>query len=228
MAGIEVPSAARVGGMIRVLIGPDKCKPVTSRRPNVGSHEVRLPLQSPRPALTTSRFPQGFPAQTSVKFNLLDKIESLSDERIVASKYVSLAEEYLADHFPTFPVLPGVMMLEAVTQAAGWLLHRRHNFARSMAVLKEVRNVKYGNFVAPGQFLRVEVEWVKPTDAGALFKASGTVGAAQAVAGRFEVAYFNLADRQPELAELDERLRQHNRQRWSLLEQSMRQAAVAL
>ena len=34
-------------------------------------------------------------------------------------KYVSLAEEYLADHFPTFPVLPGVMMLEAITQAAG-------------------------------------------------------------------------------------------------------------
>jgi 3-hydroxyacyl-[acyl-carrier-protein] dehydratase len=164
----------------------------------------------------------------SVKFNLLDKIESLSDERIVASKYVSLAEEYLADHFPTFPVLPGVMMLEAVTQAAGWLLHRRHDFARSMVVLKEARNVKYGNFVAPGQFLRVEVEWVKPTDAGAMFKATGTVGASQSVAGRFEIAYFNLADRQPELAEVDERLRQHNRQRWSLLEQSMRRSAIAL
>jgi 3-hydroxyacyl-[acyl-carrier-protein] dehydratase len=186
------------------------------------------PLQSPRPALTTSRFPRDSSAQSGVKFNLLDKIESLSDERIVASKYVSLAEEYLADHFPTFPVLPGVMMLEAVTQAAGWLLHRRHDFARSMVVLKEARNVKYGNFVAPGQFLRVEVEWVKPTDAGALFKATGTVGATQSVAGRFEIAYFNLADRQPELAEIDERLRQHNRQRWSLLEQSMRQSTVAL
>src|SRR3954469_25490659 len=106
-----------------------------------------------------------------MKFNLLDKIEDLSDTRIVAVKHVSLAEEYLADHFPTFPVLPGVMMLEALTQAAAWLLHRRSNFARSFAVLKEARNVKYGNFVAPGNALRVEVEYFKPTDAGgATFK----------------------------------------------------------
>ena len=85
-----------------------------------------------------------------MKFNLIDKIEQLDAQRIVAVKYVSLAEEYLADHFPTFPVLPGVMMLEALTQAAGWLMHRRTNFSRSMAVLKEARNVKYGTFVAPG------------------------------------------------------------------------------
>ena len=60
-----------------------------------------------------------------MKFNLVDKIEHLSDDRIVAVKYVSLAEEYLADHFPRFPVLPGVMMLESLTQAAGWLMHHR-------------------------------------------------------------------------------------------------------
>src|SRR6202012_1035087 len=105
-----------------------------------------------------------------VKFNLIDRIEQVSDTRLIAVKYVSLAEEYLADHFPTFPVLPGVMMLEALTQAAGWLLHRRHNFARSMAVLKEARNVKYGNFVAPGNHLRVEIEYLKATEAGASFK----------------------------------------------------------
>lgn len=163
-----------------------------------------------------------------MKFNLIDKIESLSDDRIVASKYVSLAEEYLADHFPTFPVLPGVMMLEAITQAAGWLLHRRNDFAKSMAVLKEAKNVKYGTFVAPGQFLRVEVEWAKPTEAGGLFKATGTVGTAQAVGGRFEFAYFNLADRNPELAAIDERLRAHNRQRWALLEQSLKQGGVTV
>src|ERR1700760_3843670 len=108
----------------------------------------------------------------SVKFNLIDKIEQLSDQRIVAVKQVSLAEEYLADHFPTFPVLPGVMMLEAITQAAGWLLHHRTGFAKSMAVLKEARNVKYGQFVAPGELLRVTVELAKSTDAGASFKAS--------------------------------------------------------
>ena len=152
-----------------------------------------------------------------MKFNLIDKIESLSSDRIIAVKYVSLAEEYLADHFPTFPVLPGVMMLEALTQAAGWLLHQRHNFAKSMAVLKDARNVKYGNFVAPGNFLRVDVEFHKATAGGATFKASGTVGDAQAVSARLEMVYFNLAEKQPALAEIDARLREHNRLRWALI-----------
>ena len=152
-----------------------------------------------------------------MKFNLIDKIEQLTDERIVAVKYVSLAEEYLADHFPTFPVLPGVMMVEALTQAAAWLMYHRTNFAKSMAVLKEARNVKYGHFVAPGNFLRVEVELNKSTETGATFKATGNVGNKQALQARVELAYFNLADKQLELAPLDERLTAHNRQRWEVL-----------
>jgi 3-hydroxyacyl-[acyl-carrier-protein] dehydratase len=154
-----------------------------------------------------------------MKFNLIDRIEELSDDRIVAVKFVSLAEEYLADHFPTFPVLPGVMMVEALTQAAAWLMHHRSGFARSMAVLKEVKNVKYGQFVAPGNALRVMVEWNKATETGGTFKASGTVNDEQAVTARLELAYFNLGDKQPELAGLDERLAAHNRQRWDVLRQ---------
>jgi 3-hydroxyacyl-[acyl-carrier-protein] dehydratase len=153
-----------------------------------------------------------------VKFNLVDKIEELGERRIVAVKYVSLAEEYLADHFPTFPVLPGVLMLEALVQAAGWLLHRQRGFACSMAVLREARNVKYGAFVAPGNALRVAVEMLATTDAGATFKGSGTVGESQAVQARLELAYFNLADQEPRLAAVDGRLIEHHRARWALLE----------
>lgn len=152
-----------------------------------------------------------------MKFNLIDRIESLSAERIVAFKYVSLAEEYLADHFPTFPVLPGVMMLEAMTQAAGWLLHNRRGFVCSMAVLKEARNVRYGRFVAPGNWLKVEVDLAKESPAGAVFKASGLVNDQQALSARIEIAYFNLGDRQTDLSAIDERLRAHNRQRWALI-----------
>jgi 3-hydroxyacyl-[acyl-carrier-protein] dehydratase len=161
-----------------------------------------------------------------MKFNLLDKIEEISDSRIVAVKHVSLAEEYLADHFPSFPVLPGVMMLEALTQAAAWVLHRRSGFAKSIAVLKEARNVKYGNFVAPGNFLRVEVELIKETPEGASFKGSGSVNGSTAVAARIEMAYFNLSDKQPALGELDARLIEHHRRRWSLV--APREAGVAL
>jgi 3-hydroxyacyl-[acyl-carrier-protein] dehydratase len=152
-----------------------------------------------------------------VKFNLIDNIESLSDQRIVAVKFVSLAEEYLADHFPTFPVLPGVMMLEAITQAAGWLMHHRTGFSKSIAVLKEAKNVKYGQFVAPGNYLKVDVELARLTDTGATFKASGFAGTEPALQARLELAYFNLGDKQPELAELDVRLIEHHRLRWSVL-----------
>ena len=162
---------------------------------------------------------QGRVKHRPVKFNLIDKIEHLSADRLVGVKYVSLAEEYLADHFPTFPVLPGVMMLEAITQACGWLLHQKRDFACSMAVLKEARNVRYGNFVAPGNFLRVEIELTKESENGGVFKATGTVGDAQALSARVEIAYFNLADKQPELADIDRRLKEHNRNRWALLKQ---------
>jgi 3-hydroxyacyl-[acyl-carrier-protein] dehydratase len=156
-----------------------------------------------------------------VKFNLLDRIEEVSDTRLVAVKYVSLAEEYLADHFPTFPVLPGVLMLEALTQGAGWLLHRKSGFAKSMAVLKEARNVKYGTFVAPGSSLRVDVEAIKFSETGGSFKASGEVNGSTALSARLEMAYFNLAQHQPENgAQLDQSLIAHHRSRWSILTHS--------
>ena len=172
-----------------------------------------------------------------MKFNLLDKVETLDEARIVAVKTVTLAEEYLADHFPTFPVLPGVLMLEAATQAAGWLLHHRRGFGCSMAVLKDARNLKYGNFVAPGNILRVTAEWAKDTEAGAGFKVSGEVfgpldaaaGAAPRVAfaGRLELAYFNLGEREKELAKVDERLIAHTRRRWDLIRPAARGVAGA-
>ena len=164
--------------------------------------------------------------QGCVKFNLIDRIESVSDTRLVAFKYVSLAEEYLADHFPTFPVLPGVMMLEALVQAATWVLHTRSGFAKSIAVLKEARNVKYGQFVAPGNSLRVEVDFFKATATGATFKATGFVREDQAVSARIELSYFNLAEKNPELASLDAKLIEHHKARWALIEPAQGKVVV--
>ena len=154
-------------------------------------------------------------------FNLIDRVELLTETRIVTVKQVSLAEEYLADHFPTFPVLPGVMMLEAAVQSAGWLLHHRQQFAKTMAVLKEARNVKYGQFVAPGDQLRVQVDWQKDTPAGALFKVTGNVGDKQSIGARIELAYFSLAEKDAKLADTDAKLQAHTRARWELLRPSL-------
>jgi 3-hydroxyacyl-[acyl-carrier-protein] dehydratase len=75
----------------------------------------------------------------------------------VTLNQVTAAEEYLQDHFPGFPVLPGVMMLEAMVQAGRELLRER---APGRLVLGRARSVKYGRFVRPGQGLRVEVDLV--------------------------------------------------------------------
>ena len=99
-----------------------------------------------------------------VKFRLIDTILEQSPQRIVAIKQVSLAEEYLADHFPTFPILPGVMMIETMVQAAREMLSS-HRGAEAL-VLGEVKALKFGNMVRPGEALEVEVTLSKQNDDG--------------------------------------------------------------
>lgn len=89
-----------------------------------------------------------------MKFTLIDAVLERSEDRIVAVKQVSLAEEYLGDHFPGFPVLPGVMMVETMVQAGRELLRER---SAERLVLGEVRALKFGNMVRPGERLEVEV-----------------------------------------------------------------------
>ena len=84
----------------------------------------------------------------SVRFQLIDDILEQADDRIVAIKQVTGAEEYLADHFPGFPILPGVFMLEAMVQAARHLLDRGEG---PRLVLGQVRALRYGAMVRPGE-----------------------------------------------------------------------------
>ena len=88
-------------------------------------------------------------------FALIDRVVERDESRLVAVKAVSLSEEYLQDHFPSFPVLPGVFMLEALVQAARAHLGEMEGGGRY--VLGEVRAMKYGSFVRPGEVMRVEV-----------------------------------------------------------------------
>ncbi len=106
-----------------------------------------------------------------VHFNLVDHVLEQSPDRIVTLKQVTAAEEYLQDHFPTFPVLPGVLMLEAMVQAARLL---GESMGRPRLVLGGVRALKYGRFVKPGAALRVEITKSKTLDDGRIeFKGEG-------------------------------------------------------
>lgn len=147
-----------------------------------------------------------------MRFLLVDRILELkSGESIRATKNLSLAEEYLADHFPGFPVLPGVLMLETLVQTGGWLIREAEQFQSSTILLKQAKALKFNSFVTPGKTLTVEMT-VKKHD-GPLwdFQGAGTIDGASAVSARLTLEAFNLADRNPALVDSDELRRQTSR-----------------
>jgi len=142
-----------------------------------------------------------------MRFHLIDRIEAVDPGKSLrAIKNLTLAEEYLADHFPSFPVMPGVLQLQALIEAGSWLLRASEQFARSVWVLREARGVKYGSFVAPGRALRINVELMNQDGAMATFKGRGEVENQQSITATLTLEGFSLRDRNPDWAERDERL----------------------
>src|SRR3954447_7808801 len=139
-----------------------------------------------------------------MRFVLIDRILDVQPgQSLVAVKNLSLAEEYLADHFPGFPVMPGVLMLEALTQAGAWLIRDLEDFAHSVVVLKQARTIKYGSFVEPGRQLELRVELVTHGERESTFKGVGVIDGQEMVKGRITLTRYNLRDRDPELHATD-------------------------
>lgn len=156
-----------------------------------------------------------------MRFHLVDKILELTPgQRIVTAKNLTLGEEYLADHFPTFPVLPGVMMLEALVQSAAWLIRASTDFAHSIIVLREVKGIKYGSFLEPGQQMKITAEAVggiNPQAQTLTFKAQGERDGTNVVNGRIVLARYNLADKNPAQATVDQQILLGYRQEFARL-----------
>jgi len=149
-----------------------------------------------------------------MRFWLLDRICSYEPgKQLTAVKNVSLAEEYLADHFPEFPVLPGVFMLEAATQAGAWLVRLSENYAHSIVTLHEARAVKYADFVTPGHMLTMRVEQTGSDERYVKMKFQGEVEGRVSVSGRIVLERYNLADENSSQAGLDGRMIEYQRSR---------------
>ena len=157
-----------------------------------------------------------------MRFTLIDRILELDPGKsITAVKNLSLAEEYLADHFPGFPVMPGVLMVEAIVQAGAWLLRATTEFEHSIIVLKEARNVKFASFGQPGKQLTVKV---RVRDRGDTFtKCQGEVTCedngqpVKMVSARVTLAHFKLVDRYPWLDATDRGIVGHLREMYDVL-----------
>ncbi|MBI3833683.1 MAG: beta-hydroxyacyl-ACP dehydratase [Planctomycetes bacterium] len=130
-----------------------------------------------------------------MRFSLVDHIIELTrGERIIAVKAVSLAEEYLADHFPTFPVLPGVFILQALVESASWLVRDAQDFPSRLILLRNVKNVTYKSFVKPGSLLRLEVSCRRLARDDSDFEGVGYCQDMEISRGKFGLVHVDPAD----------------------------------
>lgn len=106
-------------------------------------------------------------------FLLVDRVDALSDDRIVARKAVTMNEPHLQGHFPGHPVMPGVLIVEALAQAGALLAARGAKFdpATHVIYLMAIDGVKFRRPVVPGDLLVLEV--VPMRKGGAIWKLRG-------------------------------------------------------
>jgi beta-hydroxyacyl-ACP dehydratase FabZ len=107
---------------------------------------------------------------------MVDRIEELEEERIVGIKNVTINEPFFAGHFPDFPVMPGVMILEAMAQVAGVLvLNSIPDRKSKLVLLASVEQAKFRRPVRPGDQLRIEMTVTKRKTTIAKMHGSATV-----------------------------------------------------
>ena len=153
-----------------------------------------------------------------MRFALIDRITELEPgQRLTAVKNLTMAEEYLKDHFPLFPVMPGVLMLESLYQAGSWLVRCSEDFAHSMVQLSEAKNVKFNDFVEPGESLTVRARIQRQDEQTTWIQAEGEVNQRVAVKARLVLDRFNLADRNLASSTIDAYMIHELRRDWDNL-----------
>lgn|SRR5579862_1108624 len=95
-------------------------------------------------------------------FLLVDRIEELEPDRIVGIKNVTINEPFFIGHFPEFPVMPGVLIIESMAQVAGVLvLSQIEDRKNKLVLLASIEEAKFRRPVRPGDQLRIEMKVAK-------------------------------------------------------------------
>mgnify|MGYP001206587172 CR=1 FL=1 len=110
---------------------------------------------------------------------LVDRIIEMEPDRIVGIKNVTVNEPHFTGHFPDFPVMPGVLIVEAMAQVAGVLvLGQIPDRANKLVLLAGIDNAKFRKPVLPGDQLRIEMKVVKKKASVAKMQGKATVDGA--------------------------------------------------
>ena len=107
-----------------------------------------------------------------MRFLFVDQILAFEKGKsATGTKVVTMSEDFLADHFPRFPVMPGVLQLEAISQVASWLAFVSSDL-KMKGTLAELGTIKFKDFVKPGDQMIIEVSLQSSDSEGLTFKAT--------------------------------------------------------
>jgi 3-hydroxyacyl-[acyl-carrier-protein] dehydratase len=121
-------------------------------------------------------------------FLLIDRVLEIDLEQgtIVAQKNVTINEAFFQGHFPEAPIMPGVLVLEALAQAGGILIHQK-GYTEKIAVLLNVNNAKFRNPIRPGDILILKATEIHLNSKGGRMKTMAQVN--DKVAGEAEIGF---------------------------------------
>lgn len=121
-------------------------------------------------------------------FLLVDRIIEIEDgKKAVGLKNVSVNEGFFQGHFPGYPVMPGVLLIEAMAQVGAVAILRMPEYQGKIAFFAGIDNVRFRKQVVPGDQLRIEVELLKLR--GRIGKGRGVVTVDGAVAAEGEFMF---------------------------------------
>jgi 3-hydroxyacyl-[acyl-carrier-protein] dehydratase len=122
-----------------------------------------------------------------MRYLLIDHItEWKPGELIKGVKNVAMSEDFLEFHFPKNPIMPGVLLLEALTQLTGWLEAASSDF-RSWFLISRVRKSHFYSFALPGDQVELEVQLVEGQEGnGKVYRGTGMVNGKKKIVAEFE------------------------------------------